>query len=792
MKKLLLIALFAACTGALSAQIDIGTTTYDVQTNNGAKHHVRVYDDGSVSAIWTGSTDMGGTFPDRGMFFNHFDGLAWGAAPTLRAEAERTGFGELLTVDDHEMIVAHNSGTNRMQIYANAAIGDNTWSEQPGSDQIRGIWPAAYCPEGTDDIYVVNADTQFVTGLNFSRSDDGGATWAVLNSALPFLTVADGMPAITNGAENYQVVAHGSDVYVLFGMINSDLILMHSSEYGNEGTWEKITIIDFPFDNYTGTVQTDVDGDLITDTIGTTDGSHFMTITDDGTVHVFSPYYRIYSDLGAFFWTVNWNTMGLWHWSSGMPAAEVIDLEMDWINADCSNDPYVGIGASTFNYRNAAYVTDPGAAYDPISGRMFLLYTMKIEYTDVFGDPTNPSAQSFHDIFGTYSDDGGATWAQPVNLTNTAETGEENFFMYVYDRVVDGKVYAVWQQDGEPGHFNEGDPITVNNIKFRAWDIESFNPTLPTAAYLFVTDIGEVTFTNISEDATGCNFWDFGDGTTSNESDPVHIYTVAGEYTVCLTAENPYGTDTYCGTIYISLPPDAAFSYTGDPIVTFTDLTLNDPTSWSWNFGDATTSTLQNPVHTFTSEGTFTVCLTATNALGFEVYCLPVTIDSTELLAPAADYSFTVAGGTTVNFTDMSTNAPTSWAWDFGDGGSSTEQNPSHAFPSSSSYEVCLIAANAFGSDTVCKTVLGSEVIDLSDMITLQPNPAHDMVTIHTGTFHPDMIHVYDITGREVMVEVQLSANDTYVMQVSSLPQGAYIVHMQHENESGYARLIVQ
>ncbi|MBK8344461.1 MAG: exo-alpha-sialidase [Bacteroidetes bacterium] len=130
--------------------------------------------------------------------------------------------------------------------------------------------------------------------------------------------------------------------------------------------------------------------------------------------------------------------MGIGHWKTGMPAAEIIDLEMDWVDADCTGDPYTGIGASTFNYRSAANVTNPAASYDPISGRLFLLYAMKIEYTDIYDDPLNLSAQSFHDIFGCYSSDGGASWSPGVNLTNTAESVKK-IFMFVNDRMKNGK-----------------------------------------------------------------------------------------------------------------------------------------------------------------------------------------------------------------------------------------------------------------------------------------------------------------------------------------------------------------
>ena len=442
MKKNLLLFVAVIYSFNLFAQTTVGTTTYDVQTNNSAKHRIIVYDDGTVSTVWTGSTDLTGTFLDRGMFYNRYEG-AWGAAPTARAESVRTGFGEILNVEDHELIISHDAGANKIQLFENDAIGSTTWTETAGSDDIRGIWPVAYSPASSNIVYVVCADTQIITSMIFSRSDDGGESWNVLNYTLPFLTEADGVPIITNAAENYQVAAYENHVYVLFGMINSDLILLHSDDYGNDGTWEKTDIIDFPFDNYTGTVQTDIDGDLLTDTVNTTDGSHNMIIDDDGTVHVFSPLYRIYSDAGAFSWIVNWNTMGMWHWSSGMPAAEIIDIELDWVNSTCDNNPYAGIGASTFNYRSAAPATNPAAAIDAASGVLYLLYTMKIEYTDVFDDPTNLSAQSFHDIFGMYSNDGGGSWTAPVNLTKNAEDGIENFYLNIYDRMVDGKIHAI-------------------------------------------------------------------------------------------------------------------------------------------------------------------------------------------------------------------------------------------------------------------------------------------------------------------------------------------------------------
>ena len=75
--------------------------------------------------------------------------------------------------------------------------------------------------------------------------------------------------------------------------------------------------------------------------------------------------------------------------------------------------------------------------------------------------------------------------------------------------------------------------------------------------------------------------------------------------------------------------------------------------------------------------------------------------------APTAAFAADTTSGTaplTVNFTDASTDAPTSWAWTFGDGGTSSAQNPSHTYTVAGTYTVTLTASNAFGSDVDTKS----------------------------------------------------------------------------------------
>lgn len=117
--------------------------------------------------------------------------------------------------------------------------------------------------------------------------------------------------------------------------------------------------------------------------------------------------------------------------------------------------------------------------------------------------------------------------------------------------------------------------------------------------------------------------WNFGDGTTSTEQNPVHTYAAAGVYDVALTITNPVGTDTAeeAGYITVTNPMTVDFSASQNtgyaPLtVTFTDRTTSSPTAWLWDFGDGATSTKQHPVHTYERAGAYAVSLTATNAYG--------------------------------------------------------------------------------------------------------------------------------------------------------------------------------
>ncbi len=177
----------------------------------------------------------------------------------------------------------------------------------------------------------------------------------------------------------------------------------------------------------------------------------------------------------------------------------------------------------------------------------------------------------------------------------------------------------------------------------------------------------------------------------------------------------PTGSGTDRGAHEYDAGPQAPVAeFSGNPTsgaptltVNFTDLSMNSPTSWDWTFGDGGTSTAQSPSHDYTSDGDYTVALTATNGQGQDT---ETKIDYISVSSagdpPVADFSGIPTSGSpplTVNFTDLSTNSPTSWDWTFGDGGTDTVQDPSHQYTSDGDYTVSLTAANSYGQDTETK-----------------------------------------------------------------------------------------
>ncbi|MEM7035726.1 MAG: PKD domain-containing protein [Bacteroidota bacterium] len=153
-------------------------------------------------------------------------------------------------------------------------------------------------------------------------------------------------------------------------------------------------------------------------------------------------------------------------------------------------------------------------------------------------------------------------------------------------------------------------------------------------------------------------------------------------------------------------PPNAMYTSNATGLgVQFTDGSTGDqPAQWSWDFGDGNSSNMQDPFHAYAAPGTYTVCLIATNACGPDTTCQQVTVTCN---GPAAQFGVLDNGLGNVDFTDLSGSGSTitNWLWDFGDGFTSTMQNPNHQYPGPGTYLVCLTVTDVCGTDSTCTSI---------------------------------------------------------------------------------------
>lgn len=207
------------------------------------------------------------------------------------------------------------------------------------------------------------------------------------------------------------------------------------------------------------------------------------------------------------------------------------------------------------------------------------------------------------------------------------------------------------------------------------------------------------------------------------------------------------------------------FPLTGyEPLgVTFIDLSTGAPTGWYWNFGDGSpTGVDQYPYHTYTGAGTYSVELTSFNVDGSDTETKTDYID-VYADTPSAEFDTNKTSGYTplgVRFTDLSTSVSpiTSWLWTFGDGNTSTSQNPTHTYSHPGSFTVTLTVMNAVGKyDTEIKTsliriALGTPTLSTYDRA---PPPTDDILVQMLDTGDGDV----NLYGRGLRFYIRTSVD---------------------------------
>ena len=422
-----------------------------------------------------------------------------------------------------------------------------------------------------------------------------------------------------------------------------------------------------------------------------------------------------------------------------------------------SSDFFNGVNAVRFDFSDhKAYVS---IGFDDVSNEIYLQILPQDDQptADFTTSPTSgpaPLNVSFTDNSTSY--DGIVSWIWDFG---DGETSTEQHPTHVYN---DGEYtvsLTVEDTNGDNDIETKIDYITVT---------ASNQPPVADANGSYTgTEGAPITFDGSgSHDPDGdivSYTWDFDDGTTeifigSNlTAFATHTYNQNGTYTVTLTVtddDSATDTDTTTATV-ADTNPTADFSATPtsgpEPLtVSFTDLSTSYDgiTAWEWDFDNDSVvdSTEQHPIHVYGQDGVHTVTLEIYEGDGDSYRETKVDYVTVADTRPIADFSATPTSGPEplqVNFTDLSTSNDgiTSWTWNFGDGETSTKQNPTHKFPDDGTFNVSLTVTDADGStDTITKQVSVQNVGPTADfnIISSERPTVNEDITFKDQSSDPD------------------------------------------------------
>ncbi len=234
--------------------------------------------------------------------------------------------------------------------------------------------------------------------------------------------------------------------------------------------------------------------------------------------------------------------------------------------------------------------------------------------------------------------------------------------------------------------------------------------TLPTAAFTYTVALEPaptIQFTDLSQGVGPLStWWEFGDGATSVEQNPIHTYPAGGQYTVRLTTASPGGADSAAQTLVVASPAAEPASRhdilvsddtpaVGQPVYLRSSETVS--VTLFWDFGNGVTADEANPMHVYQQPGLYTVTrMLGEGAASFQSSTL-LAVDYPPLASIQTDQP-QVSVGELVAFTAL-TSAPEvmSYYWDFGDGNSGNHGLVAHSYGAAGSYSVTLAVSNAYG-----------------------------------------------------------------------------------------------
>ena len=329
------------------------------------------------------------------------------------------------------------------------------------------------------------------------------------------------------------------------------------------------------------------------------------------------------------------------------------------------------------------------------------------------------------------------------------------------------------------------------------------------ADFIFYTDsvnLLQFYFMDLSTGSPTSWMWNFGDGTTSTNQNPTHTYALAGTYTVTLSIFGPGCQDVEFMTVTAgSNVLTAAFSYTANPALAYTylfqDMSTGNPIGWLWDFGDGGLSTDQNPSYSYTQPGTYVVTLGIVGAGTTSSYTDTIVVALAQTCIAQFSYTSSPVNPLILSFFDQSIGIPFAFVWDFGDGSSSTEQNPVHEYTTGGSYTVSMTATNVLGSDMITETVVVNGVnenimLENQEQFQIVPNPNNGLFDLRISNPESDMqVHITNVQGQLIQTETlsnESGSESNIRIDLTPYSKGLYFVRLSGTDLNYYGKVIVR
>ena len=439
-----------------SSEEIIGTTHYDLFSNGHIGNRFFRWEDGAMAAVWIYGLESS-AFPDRGTGYNYFDGSAWGPAPTARIEDTRTGWPANDDWGAGEINVAHNGATG-LEIVTRPAKGTGDWAQAnflgPAGIENDLTWPRIVTSgENNEVIHMVsNTYVEYMgqtTGIVYSRSTDGGATWDPHNVVMEGTGIDDYFEI---GADEYTMVARGNTVCVLIGSAWTDLFYMRSDDNGDSWTKQLVWEHPYPYFDWNTTIA---------DTFFCCDNSTHMTLDYEGHAHVVFGINRVmHLEVGTSY---NYYPYvdGIGYWNDmmdpfsddhdalappqyGYSKSEMIE-DVNYIGymQDVDGDGEIILADDIMSYRQLGPSTQPTITVDEFGYK----YVLFASTTETYQNDTYNYKHIWARGFDVVDD----SWGDFMDLTSDIVHIFDECCYPILPTNTDGNIHYIYQADITPG-----------------------------------------------------------------------------------------------------------------------------------------------------------------------------------------------------------------------------------------------------------------------------------------------------------------------------------------------------